>query len=87
MTSFCIRHNFVSICGVQNGVYNCPLEVQIIPFLCDWFKSNPYQCVLRPWLWVAPQSSDFTVLSLCYDAASSSTVRSRCRSLITGSTA
>merc|ERR1711916_34132 len=25
-----------------NGVYNCPLEVQIIPFVCDWFKSNPY---------------------------------------------
>ena len=34
--------NFVSICGVQNGVYNCPLELQIIPFLCDIFESDPY---------------------------------------------
>ena len=34
--------NFVSICGVQNGVYDCPLEIQIIPFLCDLFKADPY---------------------------------------------
>lgn len=34
--------NFVSICGVQNGVYNCPLELQVIPFLCDIFESDPY---------------------------------------------
>ena len=34
--------NLVSICGVQNGVFNCPLELQIIPFLCDIFESDPY---------------------------------------------
>lgn len=34
--------NLVSICGVQNGVFNCPLELQIIPFLCDVFETNPY---------------------------------------------
>lgn len=33
---------FISICGVQNGVFDCPAEVKIIPFLCDAFKSNPY---------------------------------------------
>jgi hypothetical protein len=27
---------------VQNGVFDCPLEVKIIPFVCDIFKSNPY---------------------------------------------
>lgn len=36
-------YNMVSICGVLNGVFDCPLEVQIIPFLCDLFKSNPYR--------------------------------------------
>ena len=35
--------NLVSICGVQNGVFNCPLELQIIPFLCDIFESDPYR--------------------------------------------
>lgn len=34
--------SLVSICGVQNGVYNCPLELQIVPFLCDIFESDPY---------------------------------------------
>lgn len=34
--------NLVSICGVQNGVFNCPLELQIIPFLCDIFEADPY---------------------------------------------
>lgn len=36
-------HNFVSICGVQNGEFDCPLEIRIIPFLCDMFKANPYR--------------------------------------------
>jgi len=35
-------YNLVSICGVQNGVFNCPLEVQIIPFVCSLFETNPY---------------------------------------------
>ncbi len=34
--------SLVSICGVQNGVFNCPLELQIIPFLCDIFEADPY---------------------------------------------
>jgi triacylglycerol esterase/lipase EstA (alpha/beta hydrolase family) len=34
--------NLVSICGVQNGVFNCPAELQIIPFLCDIFEADPY---------------------------------------------
>jgi palmitoyl-protein thioesterase len=34
--------NLVSICGVQSGVFNCPAELQIIPFLCDVFESDPY---------------------------------------------
>lgn len=34
---------FVAICGVVNGVFDCPAEVKIIPFLCDLFKSNPYR--------------------------------------------
>ena len=34
--------SLVSICGVQNGVFNCPLELQIIPFLCDVFETDPY---------------------------------------------
>ena len=34
--------NLVSICGVQNGVFNCPAELQIIPFLCDIFETDPY---------------------------------------------
>ncbi len=34
--------NLVSICGVQNGVFNCPSELQIIPFLCDIFEADPY---------------------------------------------
>ena len=34
--------NLVSICGVQNGVFNCPLELQIIPLLCDIFEKDPY---------------------------------------------
>ena len=35
-------HRFVSICGVQGGEFNCPLEMQIIPFVCDIFQDNPY---------------------------------------------
>lgn len=35
-------YNFVSICGVQNGVFACPLEIRIIPFLCDLFEADPY---------------------------------------------
>lgn len=35
-------HRMVSICGVQNGVFDCPAAVKIIPFVCDLFKSNPY---------------------------------------------
>lgn len=35
--------NFVSICGIQGGEYDCPLELQIIPFVCDIFKSDPYR--------------------------------------------
>ncbi len=35
-------HNFVSICGVQGGEFNCPLEFQEIPFLCDYFLKDPY---------------------------------------------
>jgi palmitoyl-protein thioesterase len=34
--------NLVSICGVQSGVFNCPLELQIIPLLCDIFEADPY---------------------------------------------
>jgi hypothetical protein len=34
--------SLVSICGVQNGVFNCPLELQVIPFLCDIFEADPY---------------------------------------------
>jgi len=34
--------NLVSICGVQNGVFNCPAELQIVPLLCDVFESDPY---------------------------------------------
>ena len=34
--------NLVSICGVQNGVFSCPLELQIIPFVCSLFESDPY---------------------------------------------
>lgn len=35
-------HSFVSICGVQGGEYNCPLEIDILPFVCSIFESNPY---------------------------------------------
>jgi len=35
--------NFVSICGVMNGAFDCPLEVQIIPFACELWKSNPFR--------------------------------------------
>jgi len=35
-------HNFVSICGVQGGEFNCPREFQEIPFLCDYFLKDPY---------------------------------------------
>ena len=35
-------HNFVSICGVQGGEFECPLEFQKIPLLCDTFLKNPY---------------------------------------------
>jgi palmitoyl-protein thioesterase len=38
-------HNFVSICGVQGGEFNCPLPFQLIPFLCDSFLSSPYGLV------------------------------------------
>ena len=31
-------YNLVSICGVQNGVFDCPLEVKLIPFVCDIYK-------------------------------------------------
>lgn len=34
--------NLVSICGVQNGIYKCPAEINIIPFLCDIFEADPY---------------------------------------------
>jgi palmitoyl-protein thioesterase len=34
--------SLVSICGVQNGVFNCPAELQIVPFLCDIFEADPY---------------------------------------------
>ena len=27
---------------MQNGIFNCPLELQIIPFLCDLFEADPY---------------------------------------------
>lgn len=33
----------ISICGVQNGEYNCPLELQIIPFVCELFLADPYR--------------------------------------------
>lgn len=39
--------NFVSVCGTQNGIYNCPLEFQIIPFVCDILESNPYDFLLN----------------------------------------
>lgn len=39
--------NFVSICGVQGGEYNCPLEIQIIPFLCSIFAADPYNFIFN----------------------------------------
>jgi pimeloyl-ACP methyl ester carboxylesterase len=39
--------SLVSICGVQNGVYNCPLELQIIPFVCSLFEDDPYAFLLN----------------------------------------
>jgi palmitoyl-protein thioesterase len=40
-------HNFVSICGVQGGEYNCPLEIQILPFVCEIFAADPYNFIFN----------------------------------------
>lgn len=34
--------NLVSVCGVLNGVWDCPLEIKIIPGLCELYSQNPY---------------------------------------------
>jgi palmitoyl-protein thioesterase len=34
--------NFVSISGVLNGVFNCPLLEQLIPLICPAFELDPY---------------------------------------------
>jgi len=34
--------NLVTVSGVMNGVFNCPLELQIIPFVCQLFETDPY---------------------------------------------
>lgn len=39
--------NMVSICGTQNGIYACPLQVDIVPFLCELFEANPYAFLLN----------------------------------------
>jgi palmitoyl-protein thioesterase len=39
--------NLVSICGVQTGVFNCPAELQVVPFLCDVFEADPYHFLLN----------------------------------------
>ena len=28
--------------GVLNGVWDCPLEIKLIPGLCDLYSANPY---------------------------------------------
>lgn len=30
------------MCGVENGVYDCPASYKIIPFLCSLFEDDPY---------------------------------------------
>ena len=34
-------HTFVSMCGVVGGEYSCPLDIDIIPFLCSLFEADP----------------------------------------------
>jgi len=52
----------VSICGVQNGVFDCPLSAKIIPFVCGLFKSNPWRFLFNDTL---PLSfSDYWVESM-----------------------
>ena len=33
---------YVAVCGVENGVYDCPATYKIIPFLCGLFEDDPY---------------------------------------------
>ena len=35
--------NLVSVCGVLNGVWDCPLEIKLIPGLCELYSANPYR--------------------------------------------
>lgn len=34
--------NLITLSGVMNGVFNCPLEVQIFPGICELFEADPY---------------------------------------------
>jgi palmitoyl-protein thioesterase len=54
--------NFVSLCGVQGGEYNCPLELQIIPFLCELVWQNPYGLLFNDTQYFAP--ADYIVTPL-----------------------
>ncbi|KAA0163410.1 hypothetical protein FNF31_00587 [Cafeteria roenbergensis] len=34
--------NLIGVSGVMNGVFNCPLMMQIIPFVCEIYETDPY---------------------------------------------